>query len=177
VKPKLDWISAHLTARFPTGLFCSDGSDGSLNLLRSTAVTKSERDALFFSPPKEHAFSCYWAMATGAIKGTTERSETRVQCEIEAILTCVDEGASFSEPCRIVLVNLHGCALKIYRALDVGSAVILEGLPAAPRITGRIVTSIALGKLERVFWLLGVAIDEPGNVWGISNPPQDWVGR
>jgi hypothetical protein len=30
-----------------------------------------------------------------------------------------------------------------------------------------------MGKHEG-FWLLGLAIDEPGNVWGIDNVPADW---
>jgi hypothetical protein len=153
-------------------LFCSLP-----NLLQPTAVTKSERDALFLRLTKKRAFSYYQTMPTGAVKETTERSGTRVPCEIEATLRSADESCPFSEPCRIVLANLQGCVLKIYRALDVGSAVILEGLPAAAKITGRIITSIPLGKHEKAFWLLGVAIDEPGNVWGISNPPEDWVGR
>jgi hypothetical protein len=115
-------------------------------------------------------------MATG-VKETTQRSGTRVPCEIDATLSSADQGCPFSEPCRIVLANLQGCVLKIYRALDVGSTVTLEALPAAPKITGRIVTSISLGKHEKAFWLLGVAIDKPGNVWGIPNPPEDWVER
>lgn len=114
-------------------------------------------------------------METTALKRTTQRLGTRVPCEIDAILTSSDGGRSFSEPCVIVLVNLQGCALKIYRAVNVGSTVILEGLATAPKITGRAVSSISLGKLERPFWLLGVAIDKPGNVWGISDPPEDWV--
>ncbi len=114
-------------------------------------------------------------MATGAVKGTTARSGTRVPCEIEAILTSTDEGSLFSEPCRIVLVNPQGCALTVYRTVDVGTAVILEGLPGASKMAGRVVTSISLGKNEKPFWLVGVAIDEPGNVWGISNPPEDWA--
>jgi hypothetical protein len=116
-------------------------------------------------------------MATGAFRGTRARSETRVQCEIEAMLRSADESCSFCEPCRIVLVNQQGCALTINRGLDVGAAVILEGLPVTSKISGRVVNSIPLGKHEKPFWLLGVAIDEPGNVWGISNPPEDWGGR
>jgi hypothetical protein len=76
-----------------------------------------------------------------------------------------------------VLVNQQGCALTINRALDVGAAVILVGLPVASKVTGRVVNSISLGKREKPFWLLGVAIDEPGNVWGIPNPPEDWGER
>jgi hypothetical protein len=116
-------------------------------------------------------------MPTGVVKRTRERSGTRVQVEIEATLTSADDSCSFSEPCRIVLVNPQGCALTVYRALNVGAAVIVEGLPVVSKITGRIVTSISLGKREKPFWLLAVAIDEPGNVWGISNPPEDWCDR
>lgn len=115
-------------------------------------------------------------MATGATKAARERFGTRVQCEIEAILTNGDDRCSFREPCRIVLVNLNGCALKIYRAVDVGSGVILEDLPSAARMPGKVVTSISLGKHGKAYWLLGVAINTPGNVWGICNPPNDWVG-
>jgi hypothetical protein len=102
--------------------------------------------------------------ATGDVKRTTERLGTRVPCEIETILRSADGSCPFSAPCRIVLANLQGCALKIDRRVDVGSAVILEGLPAAATITGRIVTSISLGKLDKPFWLLGVAVDEPSNI-------------
>ncbi len=116
-------------------------------------------------------------METTGVKRTTERLGTRVPCEIDAILTSADESCSFSQRCLIVLVNLQGCALKLNRAVDVGSKVVLEGLPAATKITGRIVSSISLGKFEKPFWLLGIGIDEPGNVWGISDPPEDWAGR
>jgi len=27
------------------------------------------------------------------------------------------------------------------------------------------------------FWVLGLALDEPGNVWGIETPPEDWHTR
>jgi hypothetical protein len=116
-------------------------------------------------------------MAIEASKKSTERSGTRVQCEIDAVLRSADETCSFCAPCRIVLVNLNGCALTIYRAVDVGSVVLLLGLASASKVTGRVVTSISLGQHGKAYWLLGVAIDEPGNVWGISNPPADWVER
>ena len=30
------------------------------------------------------------------------------------------------------------------------------------------------GEYEKL-WLLGLALDEPGNVWGIQSPPEDWT--
>jgi hypothetical protein len=31
-----------------------------------------------------------------------------------------------------------------------------------------------MGQYEKL-WLLGLALDEPGNVWGIQSPPPDWT--
>jgi hypothetical protein len=36
------------------------------------------------------------------------------------------------------------------------------------------VNCISLGQYEKL-WLLGLALDEPGNVWGIQSPPEDWA--
>jgi hypothetical protein len=36
------------------------------------------------------------------------------------------------------------------------------------------VNCILIGDYEK-FWLLGLALDEPGNVWGIQSPPEDWT--
>jgi len=51
----------------------------------------------------------------------------------------------------------------------------IEGLAKADgtrtTVTARVVNCIAIEK----FWLLGLALDEPGNVWGIESPPNDWT--
>jgi hypothetical protein len=49
----------------------------------------------------------------------------------------------------------------------------LEGLPARRAATARLVNCIPIGEHQK-FWLLGLALDEPGNVWGIEMPPEDW---
>ena len=36
---------------------------------------------------------------------------------------------------------------------------------------GKIVNCIPIEN----FWLLGLVLDEPGNVWGIQSPPEDWT--
>ena len=50
----------------------------------------------------------------------------------------------------------------------------LERLPAGGSVIGRVVNCISVGQYEKL-WLLGLALDEPGNVWGIPSPPQDWT--
>jgi hypothetical protein len=53
-------------------------------------------------------------------------------------------------------------------------AVHLEGLPNAANVTARIVNCFSLGEHEKL-GLLGLALDEPGNVWGIETVPVDWM--
>lgn len=46
----------------------------------------------------------------------------------------------------------------------------LEGLPRGGTVAARVVNSISLGQYEKL-WLIGLALEEPGNVWGIQSPP------
>lgn len=90
------------------------------------------------------------------------------------MLTSLDSAPSFSEPCLVILVNPRGCAVRFSRPLRVGSAVRLEGLPSSKKsVPARVVNCIPLGEYEK-FWLLGLMLDEPGNIWGIESPPEDW---
>jgi hypothetical protein len=49
----------------------------------------------------------------------------------------------------------------------------LEALPLDGNVTARVVNCISMGAYEKL-WLLGLALNEPGNVWGIQSPPNDW---
>jgi len=102
------------------------------------------------------------------------RRGTRIPCEIPITLTSLDPIHPFSEPCLAILVNSQGCAVRFRRPLEIGAGVRLEGLPARTNVTARVVNSISLGEYEKV-WLLGLALDEPGNVWDIKTPPEDWA--
>ncbi|MBZ5573316.1 MAG: hypothetical protein LAO09_15715 [Acidobacteriia bacterium] len=102
------------------------------------------------------------------------RRGTRIPCEISITLTSLDPAHLFSEPCLIILVNPLGCAARFGRPLEVGSAVRLDGLPAGTNVTARVVNCISMGEWEKL-WLLGLALDESANVWGIQSPPEDWT--
>jgi len=106
-------------------------------------------------------------------KKTSPRSGTRIPCAIPIALISLDSFNPFSEPCQIILVNLRGCAARLSRSVGVGTAVELRGLPTDANVTGRTVNCISLGEHEKI-WLLGVELDEPGNVWGIEMVPADW---
>jgi hypothetical protein len=99
------------------------------------------------------------------------RRGSRVSVEIPITLSGLDPAHPFSEPCITILVNPQGCGARFPRRLEIGAAVRLEGLPAGINVTARVVNCIAIEK----FWLLGLALDEPGNVWGIQSPPEDWT--
>jgi hypothetical protein len=101
------------------------------------------------------------------------RQGTRIPCEIPITLTSLDPAYPFSAACQIVLVNPHGCAARFRHPVEVGTVVKLEGLPTRTKVTARAVNCISMGRHEN-FWLLGLALDEPGNVWGIETPPEDW---
>ena len=109
-------------------------------------------------------------MSLAAIK----RFGTRIPCEIPATLMSLDPLHPFSESCQIILVNLGGCAARFPAAVEIGTSVRLRGLPTTTDVTGRVVNCISLGKHEKL-WLLGIALDVPGNIWGIETVPRDWL--
>ena len=88
-------------------------------------------------------------------------------------LRSLDAVPPFSEACTAFLINPQGCAARFGRPLEIGAAVQLEGLAGGRSVTGHVVNCISPGEYEK-FWILGLALDEPGNVWGIESPPEDW---
>ncbi len=84
----------------------------------------------------------------------------------------VDPRDPFSESCQVILANLRGCAVRSPRPVATGTTVHLNGLTTAP-LAARVVNCISLGEFEKL-WLLGLALDHPGNVWGIESVPEDW---
>lgn len=62
--------------------------------------------------------------------------------------------------------------MRFNRPLEIGVGVWLEGLPVKG-VTARVVNCISIAGPPNL-WLLGLRLDEPGNVWGITTPPQNW---
>lgn len=98
------------------------------------------------------------------------RGGTRISCEIAASLRV--PGCSLPEECMVILVNRQGCAARFNRPVEVGTAVRLENLPAGCA-RARIVNCISVEK-DSNLWLLGLALEQPANVWGVQQPPKDW---
>lgn len=101
------------------------------------------------------------------------RRSTRVRWEIPIRLTSLDPAHPFMEKGQTLVVNPQGCGVKLSRPVEVGTAVQLDGLPGVGSVTAHVANCISLGA-ESKLWLLGLALDQPGNVWGVQSPPDDW---
>jgi hypothetical protein len=104
--------------------------------------------------------------------GHPKRSGTRISCEIPAALRVHECSSTLAEECMVILVNLQGCAARFNRPVEIGTTVRLEALPGGCA-NARVVNCISVEKGGK-FWLLGLALDEPQNLWGIDTPPHDW---
>ena len=101
------------------------------------------------------------------------RRSTRLPLEVPIVLTSLDAALEFSEPCTTTLVNAHGCGLITPRSLPRNLAVRLEITRSGRQTTARVADVVPLGG-EPETWLLGLELDDPGNVWGIEYAPSDW---
>lgn len=101
-----------------------------------------------------------------------ERRSTRIRAQIPLNLRSLNPDVSLSEQCLTVVVNGQGCGVRTRRNLDVGLEVELE-LPNGGTVTAQVANSVPLGH-DGKFWLVGLALDDPGNIWGIHPSPADW---
>jgi hypothetical protein len=98
---------------------------------------------------------------------------TRVRVEIPIRLTTLAPAPLFAEQSHTLVVNPQGCGVKLSKALDAGTRVLLDGLPGGVQATARVANCLPLGTDGKAF-LLGLALETPGNVWGIQKVPADW---
>jgi hypothetical protein len=98
------------------------------------------------------------------------RRSSRVPIHLPVHVTSLDPNAHFSELCETLVVNAHGCALRLPIPLDAGSELKLhtrEGRNA----TARVVVCQPMGSDG---WRLGARLDQPENFWGLKSYPDDW---
>jgi hypothetical protein len=100
-----------------------------------------------------------------------ERRSRRVRAQIPIQVTSLDPAFPFSEPCYTLVINTQGCGVRCSQSLEVGLPVEIK--TPTRQVTARVANGVPLGA-EGKFWLVGLALDEPGNVWGIHPAPADW---
>src|SRR5258708_5456528 len=103
----------------------------------------------------------------------TTRRSTRVRVQIRVVVTSMDRKHAFSDECIVLVVSPQGCGLRSPQALPLETPVLFSDLPDGGSASGRVASCLPVGSDGKVF-LVGVALYNTGNVWGIANPPEDW---
>jgi hypothetical protein len=101
------------------------------------------------------------------------RQSTRRRVQILLTVTSLDHVHPFSAKCVALVVSAQGCGLSAPQALPLETPVLLSALPGGGSASGRVASCLPLGNDGKQF-LVGVALYNHGNVWGIADPPEDW---
>jgi len=101
------------------------------------------------------------------------RRSTRLRVEIPVIVTSMDRRHPFSSECVALVVGPQGCGFRASQGLPLETPVLLGDLPGGGSASGRVASCLPLGN-DGKYYLIGVALYNHGNVWGIIDPPADW---
>ena len=113
-----------------------------------------------------------------SIHGIELRRSSRIQLPVPLLILGTNRrGETFQERTSSVSVNLHGCRYPSRHEYVQDGWVTLQvtGTDSAssPAVRAR-VRSVFSAQTPRELCQVGVELDTPGNVWGISTPPEDW---
>lgn len=112
-------------------------------------------------------------MSAGSPQTQRERRGTRVRVEISVRVTTLPPASPFSEDARTIVVNPLGCGVRLSCSLPIQTPVHLDGLPGGVGVKAHVANCLPLGTGGKAF-LVGLALEQPGNVWGLQSPPEDW---
>jgi hypothetical protein len=113
-------------------------------------------------------------------EGEDLRRSSRVERQIPLLIAGHDGvGQEFLEQTAAVSLNLHGCRYASRHECQVGSWITLQLIEAAlgakPSTMVRAqVKSVHPPLNPRDLFHVGVELEAPGNIWGISPTPLDW---
>jgi len=105
--------------------------------------------------------------------GRQRRRGTRVRAQIPVRVSSLDPSSAFAENCHTLMVNPQGCGVRFPRPLTPGLQVRVENMPGGGAVTARIASSVPLNSTSK-YWLIGISLDNPGNLWYLGPAPQDW---
>jgi len=112
-------------------------------------------------------------MSPDAKSFEAERRSTRIRAQIPFRLTSLDPAIPFSEQCHTLVVNTEGCGVRLARPLEPGLPVLLDELPGGTSAAAQVANCVPLGTGSN-YWLVGIALDQPGNIWCIRPAPENW---
>jgi hypothetical protein len=101
------------------------------------------------------------------------RRSTRLRVEIPVTVTSLDRKHAFAAQCVALVVSPQGCGFRASQALPLETPVLLSDLPGGGSVSARVANCLPLGS-DGKYFLIGVSLYNPGNVWQIADPPADW---
>jgi hypothetical protein len=101
------------------------------------------------------------------------RRSTRLRVEIPVSVISLDRKRPFGDRCMVLIVSAQGCGFRSSEALQLGTPIMLSGLPGGGSVTARVANCLPLGS-DGKYFLVGASLYTHGNVWGIADPPEDW---
>jgi hypothetical protein len=104
---------------------------------------------------------------------TYQRHGTRVRAQIPVRVTGLDPVSAFSENCHTLMVNPRGCGIRFPRSLKLGSSVRVDQLPGGGSANARVACSLPPTQGSK-FWIIGIGLDSPANLWCLAPAPADW---
>jgi hypothetical protein len=112
-------------------------------------------------------------MDSGVKSYEAERRSTRIRAQIPFRLASLDPSIRFSEQCHTLVVNTEGCGVRLTQPLQPGLLVLLDELPGGTNAPARVANCVPLGT-EGKYWLVGIALEQPANIWCIHPAPANW---
>jgi hypothetical protein len=107
--------------------------------------------------------------------GLAGRRSTRLNLSIPIVISGKDTyGQPFRENSRATVMNLHGAKILTFHHLALGSDLTIENRALAVTAQARVVW-LGERKFPKDLGEAGIQLAEPGNIWGIDAPPEDWV--
>jgi hypothetical protein len=111
-------------------------------------------------------------MHSPTLPGTFRRS-SRVPMTMPITITSLEPAAEVFEVCETLVVSAHGCALRSPIKLETG--VLLQfRVTDGRQTTAHVVDCQPLGS-NQPGWRVAAGLDLPGNFWGLSTCPEDWI--
>jgi len=88
-------------------------------------------------------------------------------------ITSLEPAAQFFEVCETLVVSAHGCALRSPIKLETG--ILLQfRVTDGRQTTAHVVDCQPIGA-NQAGWRVAAGLDLPGNFWGLSSCPEDWM--
>jgi len=115
-------------------------------------------------------------------KGAEKRRSARLLHAVPIIVTGTDAlGQSFKETTSTVMVSCTGCKYQSTHYVPKNSVLTVEiaraSRPRSRRILQARVVWVQRPSSYRDHFHIAVEFDVPGNVWGITSPPENWFAH